>query len=110
MIDEAQRLLDVALAVARLCVVLADQPAQRSAHVLVGGGGRNAERFVQRGFHGRVATGVRRYAIGILVEKHTAGKTSKRELRHWRALDENTCSRPKMTLPGHFPPDCGANA
>ena len=58
MIDEAQRLLDVALAVARLRVVLADQPAQRGPHVLVGGGGRDAERFVQRGFHGRGATSV----------------------------------------------------
>ena len=50
-IDEAQRFLDVALAVARLGVVLADQPAQGRPHVLFGGGGQDPERFVQRCFH-----------------------------------------------------------
>ena len=50
-VDEAQRFLDVALAVARLRVVLADQPAQGGPHVLVGGGGQNPERFVQRCLH-----------------------------------------------------------
>ena len=82
MIDEAQRFLDVALAVARLRVVLADQPAQRRAHLLVGGGRRNAERFVERGFH-RIAwrTLVRAYAIGIFVENGSRGKAQVQDPR-----------------------------
>ena len=51
MIDEAQRLFDVALAITRLGVILADQPPQRRAHLLVGGGRRNSQRFVKRGSH-----------------------------------------------------------
>ncbi len=52
-IDEPQRLLDVALSVARLAVVLADVPAQRSAHFLRGSVLRYPEGFVQGGSHGR---------------------------------------------------------
>ena len=50
MIDEAQRFLDVALAIARLRVVLANQSAQRRPHFLVGGSWRNAQRIVERRF------------------------------------------------------------
>ena len=57
-IDEAQRFLDIALPVAGLRVVLADEPAQRSAHVLVGGRGQDPELrralpSCERGPHGR---------------------------------------------------------
>ena len=51
MIDEAQRLFDVALAVTRLRVIFSDQPPQRRAHLLVGGGRRDTQRFVKRGSH-----------------------------------------------------------
>ena len=71
MIDEAQRLLDVALAVARLGVVLADQPAQRRAHLLVRGGRRNAQRFVQRCLH------------AIVYGPVTAGAQSGARLQPW---------------------------
>jgi hypothetical protein len=54
-VDEAQRFLDVSLPVARLRVVLADEPAQRRAHLLVGGGLRYAQRLVKRGLHARVS-------------------------------------------------------
>jgi len=53
MIDEAQRFFDVTLAVAGLRVIFAYQTTQRGAHLLVRGGLRNPESFVQRGFHGR---------------------------------------------------------
>src|SRR6185295_2297333 len=42
---------DVALAIARFGVIFADQPPQCRAHVLVGGGRRNTQRFVKRGSH-----------------------------------------------------------
>ncbi len=51
MIDEAQRLFDVALAITRLRVIFPDQPPQRRAHLLVGGGRRDTQRFVKRGSH-----------------------------------------------------------
>src|SRR5262249_52695182 len=53
MIDETKSLFDVALAVASLCVILAYEAAQRRAHLLVRGGGRDSESFVERRFHGR---------------------------------------------------------
>src|SRR5579862_4240875 len=51
MIDEPQCFFYVALTVTRLGVVLAYQAAKRCPHILIGCGGGNAERFVQRGFH-----------------------------------------------------------
>src|SRR6478609_8851739 len=50
-VDEAQRLFDVALAVASLGVVLADESAQRRTHFLVGRRGENAQCVVQRRLH-----------------------------------------------------------
>ena len=52
-IDEPERFFDVALPVARLRVILADQATQRRAHLLVRGGLRYTQSFVQRRFHGR---------------------------------------------------------
>ena len=51
MIDEAQRLFDVALSVARLRIIFSDQATQRGADFLVRGSRRNAKRFVERRFH-----------------------------------------------------------
>ena len=62
MIDEAQRLFDVALAVTRLRVIFADQPPQRRAHLLVGGGRRDSQRFVKRGSH-RIRIGGHFHAV-----------------------------------------------
>ena len=50
-VDEPQRLLDVAVAVAGLRVVLADHAPQRVAHFLVRRVLRNAQRFVEGGLH-----------------------------------------------------------
>jgi hypothetical protein len=55
-IDEAQRLLDVAVAVAGLGVVLADHAPQRRPHVFVGRGLGDAQRFVERRLHRRRAS------------------------------------------------------
>ena len=52
-IDEPERLFDIALSVARLRIILADQTAQRRAHLLIRGGLRNSKSFVERCFHGR---------------------------------------------------------
>ena len=56
-IDEAQRLFDVSLAVACLCVVFPDEAAQRRTHFLVARRGEDAQRVVQRRLHafGRTA-------------------------------------------------------
>src|SRR5436190_2056569 len=51
MIDEAQRLFDVGLAIARLRVIFADHAAQRSPDLLVRGGLRYTQRFIQRRSH-----------------------------------------------------------
>jgi hypothetical protein len=60
MIDEAQGLFDISLAVARLRVILADHPPQRRAHFLVRGGGEYAQGFVEGGFHRAVSPGTGR--------------------------------------------------
>src|SRR5439155_27208499 len=51
MIDEAQRLFDVSLAIARLGVILTDEPAQRRPHLFIGGARLDTQRFVERGLH-----------------------------------------------------------
>ncbi len=51
MIDEAQRLFDIALAVTGLRVIFADQPAQRGPDLLIRGGLRYSQRFVKRCSH-----------------------------------------------------------
>ncbi len=51
MIDEPQRLFDVALPIARLRVILPDQAPQRRSNLLVRGGWRDSQRFVKRGSH-----------------------------------------------------------
>ncbi len=51
MIDEAKRFFDVALTVPRLRIIFADQPAKRGPDLLVRGGLRYAQRFVQRRSH-----------------------------------------------------------
>ena len=53
MIDEPERFFDVALSVARLRIILADQATQCRAHLLIRGGLRYTQSFVQRRFHGR---------------------------------------------------------
>ena len=53
MIDEAKRFFHIPLAVTGFRVILADQATQRGADLLVRGGLRNSESFVQRRFHGR---------------------------------------------------------
>ena len=59
MIDEAERLFDVALTVTGLGVILADQPPQRGADLLLRGGRRYSERFVERGAHGQRSMSLR---------------------------------------------------
>ncbi len=51
MIDEAKRFFDIALPVARFCVIFSNQTAKRCPHLLVGGTLRYTQRFVQRCFH-----------------------------------------------------------
>src|SRR5208282_1901770 len=53
MIDEAQRLFDVALPIARFRIIFANQTTQRGTDLLVRGGLRNSQSFVKRCFHGR---------------------------------------------------------
>src|SRR4029077_5256695 len=63
MIDEAQRLLDVALAVARLRVVLADHAAQGGPDFLVGGCREDAQGFVESGLHRGTPAGLCRWNL-----------------------------------------------
>src|SRR5512143_2863845 len=51
MIDEAEGLFHIALAVASLRVIFPDEPAQRGPDLLVRGGLRYAQRFVERRSH-----------------------------------------------------------
>ena len=83
MIDEAQRFLDVALAVARLRVILPDEPSKRRAHLFVGGGWRDTQRFVERSSHLRP---VWRGDAGIFGEIRTRGKVPVQESRQCVSL------------------------
>src|SRR5437660_8942733 len=51
MIDEAKRLFDVSLAIARLGVILTNEPTQRRPHLFIGGAWLDTQRFVERGLH-----------------------------------------------------------
>src|SRR5207244_7157662 len=51
MIDEAKRLFDVSLAIARLGVILTNEPTQRRPHLFIGGARLDTQRFVERGLH-----------------------------------------------------------
>src|SRR5947208_15542759 len=51
MIDEAQRLFDVSLAIARLGIILTDEATQRRPHLFIGGARLDTQRFVERGLH-----------------------------------------------------------
>jgi hypothetical protein len=56
MVDEAQCLFDVPLAVAGLCVIFTDESAQRRTHFLVARRGEDAQRVIQRRLHAFVCT------------------------------------------------------
>ena len=74
MVDEAKRLFDVALSVARLRVVFPDEAPQRRSNLLVGGGRRNTQRFIERGSHRFRMAADSPVAAGIFREIPPRGK------------------------------------
>ncbi len=75
MIDEAQCLFDIALSIPRLRIIFADQPAQRGPDLLIRGGLRYSQRFVQRRSH-RGDGMPERAGQGVALLQESSGKSA----------------------------------